>query len=167
MKKHFILFLSLVLLISISACCKEKISSISKVKEEANSKEAETTVSVTKEQTEAFSKIEPQENPTKTEMTVPVTEAPKPKLPSDSSGLLTDTFLIQEVNGTNLIMTRYDLNNGEYKEGKYSCNYGNLCGSYEMKFNAGDVVTVRYKAAIMETYPYQLDIEEIYIARWN
>ena len=167
MKKLFFIILSVVLIASISACTKEKSGSSNNVNAQANSKEAETTVTVTKEQTEAFSKTEPQENPTKTETTVSVTEAPKPKPPSDSSGLLSDTFLIKEVNGTNLIMTRYDLNNGEYKEGKYTCNYGNLYGSYEMKFNVGDVVTVRYKAAIMETYPYQLDIEEIYIAQWN
>lgn len=84
----------------------------------------------------------------------------------DSTGLITDTFLVKKVNGTELTLTRYDRKNGEYKEGLYTCNYGKLDGSDAMKFNVGDVVTIRYDN-IMETYPMQISVKEIYIAGWN
>lgn len=78
-----------------------------------------------------------------------------------------DTFIVKEVHGTNLVLARYDRNNGEYKEGLYSCNLGELDGSADMKYNVGDVVTVRYDQEIAETYPYQITVREIYPAVWN
>lgn len=81
--------------------------------------------------------------------------------------MITDTFLVKSVNGTSLVLARYDLKNGEYKEGLYSCNYGNLYGSNKMEFHVGEVVTIRYDQKVAETYPIQLTVREIYPAEWN
>lgn len=80
---------------------------------------------------------------------------------ADSGTTITDTFIVKEVNGTDLTLARYDMDNGEYKEGLYSCNYGTIYGSYAMHFNAGDIVSVRYDKEIAETYPYQMNVREI------
>lgn len=80
---------------------------------------------------------------------------------------VTNLFVIKEVNGTNLIMAKYEAGTGELKEGLYSGNYGNLNGSADMQFNVGDIVTVRYDYDIQETYPMGITIREIYPAQWN
>lgn len=80
---------------------------------------------------------------------------------------VTNLFIIKEVNGKNLIMSKYEAGNGELKEGLYSGNYGNLDGSADMHFNVGDIVTVRYDYDIQETYPMGITIREIYPAQWN
>lgn len=83
------------------------------------------------------------------------------------AAIITDTFIIKEINGTVLTLARYDRNNGEYKEGLYTCNYGGFAGSADMHFNKGDVVTIRYNSEVAETYPMQMTIYEIYPAVWN
>ena len=79
-----------------------------------------------------------------------------------SEETIEDIFIVKESNGTNLVMARYDMANGEYKEGLYACNYGNLYGSYAMHFNVGDIVSVRYDKELAETYPYQMNVKEIH-----
>ena len=86
----------------------------------------------------------------------------KSAVTAETQKTITDTFIVKEVNGTNLTLARYDIKNGEYKEGLYACNYGNLYGSYSMHFNAGDIVSVSYDKELAETYPYQMNVKEIH-----
>lgn len=94
----------------------------------------------------------------------------KPTAPRTYTGTIcNDAFMIKEISGTKLVLTRYSLTAGELKEGLYTCDYGNVDGSDKMEFHVGDVVTIRYinDNLDMNVYPYQMKIEEIYIAEWN
>ncbi|MCQ2476456.1 MAG: hypothetical protein MJ125_01300 [Clostridia bacterium] len=94
----------------------------------------------------------------------------KPTAPRTYTGTIcNDAFMIKEISGTKLVLTRYSLTAGELKEGLYTCDYGNVDGSNKMEFHVGDVVTIRYinDNLDMNVYPYQMKIEEIYIAEWN
>lgn len=94
----------------------------------------------------------------------------KPPAPRTYTGTIcNDAFMIKEISGTKLVLTRYRLGEGEIKEGLYTCDYGNVDGSDKMDFHVGDVVTIRYIQDNLDknVYPYQMKIEEIYIAEWN
>ncbi len=92
-----------------------------------------------------------------------------PRVYTYTGTICNDPFIIKEVNGTKLTLARYSLTAGELKEGLYSCDYGNVDGSDKMEFHVGDVVTIRYIQDNLDknVYPYQMKIDEIYIAEWN
>ncbi len=110
---------------------------------------ADNTSSETEEKTEAVN-----ESPVKAELTTALADT-------------INMFIVKETDGTKLTLSRYEVGNGELKEGLYTCNYGNLYGSYAMIFNVGDIITVRYYNENKETYPYQIEVAEINPAEWN
>ena len=76
---------------------------------------------------------------------------------------VTDTFIVERAAGTHLELRKAD----DSDTALYSCDYGRLAGADEMKFSAGDQVVVRYDSEVMETWPVQMTVREIYPAEWN
>ncbi|MCR5782806.1 MAG: hypothetical protein K6G90_08745 [Clostridia bacterium] len=76
---------------------------------------------------------------------------------------VTDTFIVERAAGTHLELRKAD--GGD--TALYSCDYGRLAGADEMKFSEGDQVVVRYDREVMETWPVQMTVREIYPAEWN
>lgn len=83
-------------------------------------------------------------------------------LASDAN-TVTDLFVVERASGTHLELRKAD--GGD--TALYSCDYGRLDGADGMKFSAGDQVVVRYDREVMETWPVQMTVREIYPAEWN
>ncbi len=159
MKKVLYIICALAIILSLSACGNEKSKDENKsslVEAVASSNTSEETVQSTFVETTSKDYIPP----TKPDTTYLVPNEDRDKWTSD-------VFIIKEVNGTNLKMEKMIIGTNDTEKQIYSCDYGELSGSADMIFNVGDAVTVVYGKDVMETYPMQITIKEIYPASYN
>lgn len=159
MKKALYIICALAIILSLSACGNEK----SKAENKYSS--AETVVSSTNSQETVQSTFV--ETTSKDLIPPPKPNTTKPASNEDRDKWTSDVFVIKEVNGTNLKMEKMIIGTNDTEKLIYSCDYGELSGSADMKFNVGDTVTVVYGKDVMETYPMQITVKEIYPASYN
>ncbi len=95
--------------------------------------------------------------------TIGVTEADANETLASDADTVTDTFIVEKAAGTHLELRKAD--GGD--TALYACDYGRLDGADEMKFGEGDQVVIRYDREVMETWPVQMTVREIYPAEWN
>lgn len=157
MKKLILIVSILSIVLLLSSCGNEK------AQEETKALSADTVASSTiAEETIQSTFVEP----TSKDL-IPPTKPSTTYLLPDTGEWTSDVFIIKEVNGTNLKMEKMIIGTNDTEKLIYSCNYGELDGSADMIFNVGDAVTVVYGKEVMETYPIQLTIKEIYPATYN
>ncbi len=91
---------------------------------------------------------------------------PEAEYPTTGSGTtIVGTFIIKKVSGTYLEL--YKLMGNDTEKLIYSCDLGSVDGFADMKYKAGDYITLRYDREIAETYPLQLTVREILPNEWN
>lgn len=156
MKKLILIVSILSIVLLLSSCGNEK------TQEETKALSADTVASSTiAEETIQSTFVE-----TTSKGLIPPTKPSTSYLLPDNSEWTSDVFIVKEVNGTNLTLLKV-IYGTDTEKLLYSCNYGELSGSADMIFNVGDAVTVVYGKEVMETYPIQLTIKEIYPATYN
>lgn len=145
-----------------------------------NGKGSENGTGVSQHETTTAGKMADDDGTVKTTVTRPVTteaagDVSKPqttdvipdaeKITTGSGTTVTDTFIITKADGTYLELNRLIENDTEKL--KYCCDIGNIDGSADMNFKAGDYIVLRYDLEIAETYPLQLTVREIFPPVWN
>lgn len=150
MKKILIALSLLTIVLSFSACRKDSIASV--VDGAGNNS------------TDIVSKVE---SPTAAPTTTAASTAPVVTTkaePTAGTGTTTiGTFIITKVSGTYLELNKLD----DVEKTTYSCDIGGFDGSADMNYKVGDYIVLRYDQEIMETYPLQLTVREIYPPEWN
>ena len=151
MKQLVVLFLTLAIIFSFSACRKEtKISIVDA--------DAENSVFQTVQKTsETVTSVDKENFFETTEVNTATVPAAYPVITGET---LADTFVITKVSGTYLELRKI-IYGGDTEKLVYSCDLGNLDGSADMTYKVGDYITLRYDKEIAETYPLQLTVREI------
>lgn len=183
MKRIIATLSAFVVLFSLSACGKVQEAPTENT---TASTISETSISMFSEATEQETPItettKPQTTTTKPDLTVGTTQAQtttvigdptKPQTtestqsPSTYRGTtIVDNFVITKVSGTYLELHKV-IYGSDTEKLVYCCDFGNLDGSADMQFRAGDDVTIRYDVEIAETIPLRLTAREIYPSVWN
>lgn len=93
----------------------------------------------------------------------------QPYFIQDPDGNIANCFLIKEVSGNLVTLSRYEKDRGELKAGLFRGNIPDTSNTQNVEFKAGDIVTVVYAPDIAETYPYpyQINIVDMYFSVWN